>query len=193
MMRRSKFEILGVKSKVAKMPRSRFQDVQSVPAGRYHFPLLPRLPGPYISSPKMLTSTSISRDLDTTFANMFQVHRQRVTHLQSDEGSVPRMRRSSGGSVKLSSQLQMLRRPRSHVGPNQDRKLVCSYSILSSSDSSSPSSKTSGGSTSTPRSPTSFPPTSTTSTGARSSRTGQCMSSDRIFVIMFCYRLSIRF
>ena len=127
MMRRSKFEILGVKSKVAKMPRSRFQDVQSVPAGRYHFPLLPRLPGPYISSPKMLTSTSISGDLDRTFANMLQVYRQRVTHLQSDEGSGSKDEKDQRRECKAEFPASDVAAAALSRLTKLQRKLVCSY------------------------------------------------------------------
>ena len=83
---------LGTRAKRAKIPRSRSQDVQSVPAGGVisH------------SDPMKPSSKSIGGRLGETFAKMSQVYRQRVTNLMSDGGELPRMRESSGGSVKLS-------------------------------------------------------------------------------------------
>jgi len=89
---------------------------------------------------------------------------------------VPRMRRSSGGTVKLSIQLRLLRRLRSSCDCTKLRKTVYSFSILSPIDSSSPSSTSPRGSRSPPRSPTLTPSPSTTSTGTR---TRQCFETDK--------------
>ena len=84
---------MGTRAKRAKIPRSRSQDVQSVPAGGVQSQY-------FISEEAKLKS--IGGGLGETFAKMPQVCRQRVTHLMSDGGEMPRMRESSGGSVKLS-------------------------------------------------------------------------------------------
>merc|ERR1711894_578226 len=105
-----------------------------------------------------------------TFAKMSQVYRQRVTHLMSDGGEVPRMRESSGGSVKLSPSSNCCGGCTTTLDPNYKENEVCSLSIQSSSDSLSPSFNTSRGLSTTPRSPTRLQPTSTTSSGAGRSR-----------------------
>ena len=155
---------MGLRDKKAKSePRFpvRSQDVQSVPAGGVisH------------SDPMKPSSKSIGRRLGETFAKMSQVYRQRVTHLMSDGGEVPRMRESSGGSVKLSPSSNCCGGCATTLDPNYKENEVCSLSILSSSSSSSPSSRTSRGSGRSPRSPTSFPTPSTTTAGAGRSRT----------------------
>ena len=77
MKRRFKVEILGVKSQkepscpITQGLRTSSQFLQG------SFPTIP--------SPKKLQLQSIGSDLERTFTN--QVYRQRVTHLESDEGS----------------------------------------------------------------------------------------------------------
>ena len=79
MKRRFKVEILGVKSQkepscpITQGLRTSSQFLQG------SFPTIP--------SPKKLKLQSIGSDLGKTFAYVFQVYRQRVTHLKSDEGS----------------------------------------------------------------------------------------------------------
>ena len=177
---------MGLRDKRAKSEPGfpvRSQDVQSVPAGGVisH------------SDPMKSSSKSIGGRLGETFAKMSQVYRQRVTHLMSDGGEVPRMRESSGGSVKLSPSSNCCGGCATTLDPNYRENEVCSLSILSSRDSYSPSSTTSRGSRTSPRSPTRFPTTSTTSTGAGRSRTGQCMLKVIIICHINCYRCFIRF
>ena len=136
------------------------------------------------SDPKKPSSKSIGGGLGETFAKMSQVYRQRVTHLMSDGGEVPRMRESSGGSVKLSPSSNCCGGCATTLDLNYSENEVCSLSILSSNSSSSPSCTTSRGSTTSPRSPTRLPSPSTSSGAGRSrTATGQCMSSDCEFVI----------
>ena len=159
---------MGLRDKRAKSEPGfpvRSQDVQSVPAGGVisH------------SDPMKPSSKSIGGRLGETFAKMSQVYRQRVTHLMSDGGEVPRMRESSGGSVKLSPSSNCCGGCATTLDPNYRENEVCSLSILSSSGSSSPSSMTSRGSTTSPGSPPTFSTTSTTSSGTRRSSTNRAM------------------
>ena len=158
------FEVLGVKDAVSQRcnepscPDTRSQDVQSVPAGGSF---------PNISSPKKLTSTSISGDLEGTIANMFQVYRL-LTHLKSDKrigakDETKQRRDCKAEFTALSIAATAL--PRC---TKLHRKLVCFASILSPIDSFSPSSLTSRGSTTSPRSPCS-PTSSTTPTSGTES------------------------
>ena len=100
----------------------RSQDVQSVPAGGVisH------------SDPMKPSSKSIGGRLGETFAKISQVYRQRVTNLMSDGGELPRMRESSGGSVKLSPSSNCCGGCATTLDPNYREKKVCSLSILSS-------------------------------------------------------------
>ena len=173
---------MGLRDKRAKSEPGfpdRSQDVQSVPAGGVisH------------SDPMKPSSKSIGGRLGETFAKMSQVYRQRVTHLMSDGGEMPRMRESSGGSVKLSPSSNCCSGCATMLDLNYSENEVCSLSILSSSDSSLPSFTTSRGSRSTPRSPTRLHTPSTTSLGAgRSRTTGQCTLKVIDICHVNCYR-----
>ena len=162
MQRRSKVEILGVKSQKCQGAQSQGLRTSSQFL-QGSFPTIP--------SPKKLRLQSIGSDLEATFTNVFQVYRQRATHLESDERIGAKDEKEQRRECKAEfpaltvAATALPRLTRLH------RKWVCSYSILSSIDSSSPSSSTSRGSTTTPRSPTRLQPPSTTSTGAGSSRT----------------------
>ena len=147
--------------KRAKIPRS--LDVQSVPAGGVKIP-----PS---SSPRKQSSRSIGGSLEETFAIMFQVYRQMVTHLKSDEGSGDKDEKEQRRECKAESSAPIVAAAALPRWAKLHREKVCSYSILPPIGSSSPSSSTSRGSTRSPRSPTSFPTPSTTTTGAGSSRT----------------------
>ena len=72
------------------------------------------------------SSKSIGGRLGETFAKMSQVYRQRVTHLMSDGGEVPRMRESSGGSVKLSPSSNCCGGCATTLDPNYRENEVCS-------------------------------------------------------------------
>ena len=77
--------------------------------------------------------------------------------------------------VKLNIQLRLSQWLRSSCDRTKLRKTVYSFSILTPTDSSSPSSTTSRGSGSSPRPPTPTHSLSPTCTVTRRSRTGQCM------------------
>ena len=141
------------RAKLPKCPETSSQDVQSVPAGRFisHY-----------SSPKKLKSTSIGGGLEGTFANMFQVYRL-LTHLKSDKGNGSEDERKQRRDCKAEFQALSVAAIALPRWTKLHRKLVCFHSILSLSDSSSPSSLTSRGSTTSPRSPSS-PTSSTTPT-----------------------------
>ena len=158
--------------------------VQSVPAGGVisH------------SDPMKPSSKTIGRRLEETFAKMSQVYRQRVTNLMSEGGEVPRMRESSGGSVKLSPSSNCCGGCATTLDPNYRENEVCSLSILSSSISSSPSYTTSRGSTRSPRSPTRLLSPSTTSSGAGRLRTkGNVRQVICVFVIIIVLDYPFRF
>ena len=164
MSRRSKFEILGVKSQDAVSHRCHEPSCQNAQKQvlRTSSQFLQGGSFPNISSPKKITSTSIGRDLEGTIANMFQVYRL-LTHLKSDKrigakDETKQRRDCKAEFTALSIAATAL--PRC---TKLHRKLVCFYSILSPIDSSSPSSLTSRGSTTSPRSPSS-PTSSTTPT-----------------------------
>ena len=80
-VRRSKFGILRDRARRARMPRSRSQDVQSVPAGGVQIPhrTVPTLP-----QKKPISKSSDGR-LKEFLANKLQAYRQRVTHLKTKE------------------------------------------------------------------------------------------------------------
>ncbi len=108
--------------------------------------------------------------LGETFAIMSQVYRQRVIHLETDEGSGAKDEKEQRRECKAEMPAPIVAAAALPRWAELHREKVCSYSILSPIDSYSPSSRTSRGSR-PPRSPTCFPTTSTTSSGAGSSRT----------------------
>ena len=161
--------------KRAKIPRS--LDVQSVPAGGVKIP-----PS---SSLRKQSSRSIGGSLEETFAIMFQVYRQMVTHLKSDEGSGVKDEKEQRRECKAESSAPIVAAAALPRWAKLHREKVCSYSILSSIDSSSPSSSASKGLSTSPRSPTRLQPPSTSSTGAGRSRTRA------MYVLVIMYLLSI--
>ena len=164
MRRRSMFEILGVKDAASQRchepscPDARSQDVQSVPAGGSF---------PNISSPKKLTSTSISGDLEGTFANMFQVYRL-LTHLKSDKRISAKDERKQRRDCKAEFPALTVAAAALPRWNKLNQEMFCFHSILSTNGSFSRSSLTSRGSTTSPRSPCS-PTSSTTPTSGTES------------------------
>ena len=116
---------------------------------------------------KKPSSISIGGGLGKTFAKMSQVYRQRVTHLQSAKGSGSKDEKEQRRKCKAefpASDVAATALPRL---TKLRRKGVCSYSVLSPLDSSSPSSETSGGFPASPRSPSSTSSTSGTESTSR--------------------------
>ena len=148
---------LGTRAKSARIPRSSSSDVQSVPAGGVQIPhwTVPTLPR------KKPSSRSINGRLRELHANKFQAYRQRVIHLEANERMGSKDERKKRGECKADFQPTQARQTSFSCSCAQHRKTFFFLSILSPTDSSSPSSMTSRGST-TPRSPTSTTPPSTT-------------------------------
>ena len=160
-VRRSKFGILRDRARRARMPRSRSQDVQSVPAGgvqiqHWTVPTSPR---------KKPSSKSIVGHLMEILTNKIQADRQRVIHLEANKRIGSKDERKQRRDCKaefLALSVAAAALPcKCTLDEKYTEKKVCSLSILSPTDSSSPSSMTSRGST-TPRSPTTTTPSSTT-------------------------------
>ena len=120
-MRRSKFGILGARANRAKTPRSRSQDVQSVPAG-----------GDSQDSLKMMLQSKSTKctddDVEETSANMIQV-RHKVTHLKTPIERKGKDEKKKRGECKAESQPKLVRRLRSSCQCTKSEEKLSFFSI----------------------------------------------------------------
>jgi len=162
-VRRSKFGILGARANRAKTPRSRSQDVQSVPAG-----------GDSQDSLKMMLQSKSTKctddDVEETSANMIQV-RHKVTHLKTPIERKGKDEKKKRGECKAESQPKLVRRLRSSCQCTKSEEKLSFFSIQPTIDRVSTSRRASRASIPSPRSPPRTPSPSTASTGTEGSST----------------------
>ena len=155
---------LGTRAKRAKKPKSRSQDVQSVPAGERIRPK--RLKGKFQS----MSTKSTGVNVEVTSANMIQV-RHKATHLKTSIDRKGKDEKKKRGECKAEFQPKFVRRLRSSCQCTKSEEKLFFFPIQPTIGRVSTPTRVSRASRPSPGLPPSVPTPSTTSTGTGRSRT----------------------